>query len=241
MAICTLRTVGQLEAGFVLAPERYDPRRSLTAGASTGKRVSDIATLSRSVLSAQSAPAQGSFVILDTSDAREGILSWRKPAIPAREIGSTKKPLQPGDVIISRLRPYLRQVAFCDVPSGETQFACSTEFFVLRSKDGASIAFLVPFLLSRQVQSVLAASQEGGHHPRFNEETLLNLPVEARLLRRRKDVSLRIEKSVRLYREAEQLLAQQIEQLERQDNPSRPSVTSRTLGIRKRYRKASAK
>ncbi len=241
MAICTIRTVGQLEAGFVLAPERYDPRRSLTAGASAGKRVSDLATLSRTVLSAQSASPTDAYVILDTSDAREGVLNWRKPAIAAQEIGSTKKPLQPGDVIISRLRPYLRQVAFCDLPSGGTRFACSTEFFVLRSKDGASIAFLVPFLLSRQVQSVLAASQEGGHHPRFNEETLLNLPVEARLLRRRKDVSLRIEKSVRLYREAEQLLAQQIEQLERQDNPSRPSVTSRTLGIRKRYRKASAK
>ena len=241
MAIFTLRTVGQLEAGFVLAPERYDPRRSPAAGASTGKRVGDIVSLSRNVLTARSASSTGSFVILDTSDAREGVLSWRKPAIPAREMGSAKKPLQPGDVIISRLRPYLRQVAFCDIPSGETRFACSTEFFVLRAKDGASIAFLVPFLLSRQVQSVLAASQEGGHHPRFNEDTLLNLPVDAGLLRRRKAVSLRIEKSVRMYREAEQLMAEQIALLELQDKPSRPSVTSRTLGIRKRYRKASAK
>ena len=239
MAIFTLRTVAQLEPGFVLAPERYDPRRSVSAGTSAGKRLGDIVSLSRNVLSAQSASPSGAYVILDTSDAREGLLSWRKPAIAAQEIGSAKKPLQPGDVIISRLRPYLRQVAFCDIPLGKTRFACSTEFFVLRATDGVSLAFLVPFLLSRRVQAVLAASQEGGHHPRFNEETLLNLPVDAGLLQRRQEVSQLVEKSVRLYREAEQLMAEQIEQL--QDKPSRPSVTSRTLGMRKRYRKASAK
>jgi hypothetical protein len=32
------------------------------------------------------------------------------------------------------------------------------------------------------VQEVLAASQEGGHHPRFTAEALLALPVPARVV-----------------------------------------------------------
>ena len=68
----------------------------------------------------------------------------------------------PGDVIISRLRPYLRQVAFVDSDIRGYELSatilCSTEFFVLRAIEQESIAFLVPFLLSQSTQQVLAAS-----------------------------------------------------------------------------------
>jgi hypothetical protein len=80
---------------------------------------------------------------------------------------------------------------------------CSTEFFVMRAKGPESIAFLVPFLLSDQVQEVLAASQEGGHHPRFDQETLFNLPVPKKWLSNRDKISSSIEKAIKLYRESE--------------------------------------
>ena len=108
---------------------------------------------------------------------------------------------QIGDVLISRLRPYLRQVAYVDrtIPVlSEAALLCSTEFFVLRSVDQQSIAFLVPFLLSVQVQRVLAASQEGGHHPRVRESTLLTLPLPSSLLETRAATSSAVGRNLRL-------------------------------------------
>ncbi len=82
---------------------------------------------------------------------------------------------------------------------------CSMEFFVLDSADSASIAFLAPLLPSRQLRAILAASQEGGHHPLFNERALTALSVPAALLERRSELSARVECAVdqtrRAYRE----------------------------------------
>ncbi len=147
--------------------------------------------------------------VLDTSDAREGIVSCRKGPVPARKIGSTKKLVERGCVLISRLRPYLRQVAYVDgeVPGwgADAPMYCSMEFFVLRSADDQPISFLVPFLLSKPVQTVLAASQEGGHHPRFNQNTLLELPIPNALVERREEHSRRMEEAVSLFRRSERL------------------------------------
>lgn len=83
---------------------------------------------------------------------------------------------------------------------------CSTEFFVLRSLTDESIAFLVPYLLSEAVQTVLAASQEGGHHPRFDESTLLSLPIPEAILANRASASEDVKKSAALYRQSEQTM-----------------------------------
>ncbi len=207
MAITTIRSATELETGFVLAPERYDPRRTVTSG-QTSTSLSSIATIARNIV--QPGEKLGSCLVLDTSDAREGIIISRTMPVNGAEIGSAKKVIKPNDVIISRLRPYLRQVAFVDDAiqhSKDAQLVCSTEFFVLRSNDDRSIAFLVPFLLSGRVQEVLAASQEGGHHPRINESTLTTLPVPEKLIEERDAMSANIEKSVRLYRESETIVS----------------------------------
>jgi hypothetical protein len=156
-------------------------------------------------------------VALDTSDAREGIINLRKPIIVARELGSAKKVAQPGDILISRLRPYLRQIAFIDngvEGHPEAVIACSTEFYVLRSTDHQSIAFLLPFLLSDQVQKVLAAAQEGGHHPRFREDVLLNLPVDARIIHDRDLLSQAVKQSIDLSRQSQLMMLDAISQIE---------------------------
>jgi len=88
---------------------------------------------------------------------------------------STKKVVQAGDVLISRLRSYLKQVAV--VPPEVPKAYVSTEFIVLRGANDTHIAFLLPFFLSSHVQTILAWSQDGNEHPRFNETVLLSLTI----------------------------------------------------------------
>lgn len=216
MALINIRARSTLATIDVLAPERYDPRRALDSGVATTVLLGEVVNIVRRMI--QPSADLGRCRVLDTSDAREGIVIARKTPVNGSEIGSAKKVIEPHNVIISRLRPYLRQVAFVDVEMADPEGAllvCSTEFFVLRSPDKHSIAFLVPFLLSRQVQEVLAASQEGGHHPRFDDSTLLTLPVPVSLLDRRDATSTIIEKAVELYRQYERGVAEMIADAEK--------------------------
>ena len=205
MAIATVLDVARLDDGWILAPERYDPRRRHAEH--DGSRLLDIVNVLREQTSAAKADATQRFLVLDTGDANNGIIKTTKSPCDGSAIGSTKKRIRPGQVIISRLRPYLRQVAWVDSGLLEAktpglELLCSTEFFVLDSEDGASIAFLVPLLLSTHVQSILAASQEGGHHPRFNERTLTTLPIPKSLLEQRAELSEQVERAVNKARRA---------------------------------------
>lgn len=204
MALVSTHKANLLGPSLVLAPERYDPRRSVETSEGS-VLLGEVISLARRTVSPSSDLAQ--YLVLDTSDAREGVVIGRK--LPTTSIGSAKKSAQPGDVIISRLRPYLRQVAYVDngiLNLSEATLVCSTEFYVLRPRDERSIAFLVPFLLSDQVQEVLAASQEGGHHPRFSDSTLLGLPIPKKLLDNREPASAAIETAVTCYRECEAMI-----------------------------------
>lgn len=205
MAIAAVVDVSRLDNGIVLAPERYDPRRRFVAQGST--HLLDIVHLSRETIDTESAEPGRQYLVLATGNARDGIIRPTMPPSDVSAIGSTKKRIRSGQVIISRLRPYLRQVAWVDPglsQSGGADYdiVCSTEFYVLDSKDGQSIAFLVPFLLSYRVQRVLAASQEGGHHPRFNDRTLKSLPIPAPLLEQRAHLSAQVEGAVTQARKA---------------------------------------
>lgn len=216
MAYISIRARSTLATIDVLAAERYDPRRAINSGDAKTVLLGDVVNLVRRVV--QPSVDIGRCLVFDTSDAREGILSSRKSPVNGSAIGSAKKVIETRDVIISRLRPYLRQAAFVDaeMPNPERAlFVCSTEFFVLRSPDNCSIAFLVPFLLSRLVQEVLAAAQEGGHHPRVDDATLLTLPVPVSLLDAREAVSRNVEKAVAFYRQYERDIAEMIDYAEK--------------------------
>ncbi|MGB8294088.1 MAG: hypothetical protein WCG85_01540 [Polyangia bacterium] len=186
MGIHVLRRVADLGDGFVLAPERFDPRRRVEVAAR--RCLSDVVEVVSENVSAKSCKSPGAVLILDTAHAFEGFVVFRHDPVPPASMGSAKRRVQAGDVIISRLRPYLRQVALVDealfrlCPGGNAVVA-STEFFVLRGRAGFDAAGLVPFLLSEPVQEALAAGQEGGHHPRFAKELLLSLPVPDQVAR----------------------------------------------------------
>ena len=139
------------------------------------------------------AKASGMNLVIDTSDAQEGILIGSNCPVKGADIGSQKKIACAHDVVISRLRPYLRQVAYIDTDFAKrhanVSSVFSTEYFVLRSIDSLSIAFLVPYLLSARVQTILAASVEGGHHPRFKDSALMNLVIPDALVKMREQTS----------------------------------------------------
>lgn len=117
----------------------------------------------------------------DLSDALHFELGDGHPVTPAIEVGSAKKRFAHGDVVISRLRSYLREIALVRTsPSVPT--VGSSEFIVLRQlpgRDGRTLApaALLVFLRSLAVQTILRWSQDGSHHPRFSEDDLLPTPV----------------------------------------------------------------
>ena len=211
MALISIQSKTNLASPVILAPERYDPRRQIKTNENEVVELGSIVTSVKKMV--KSSVDIGKCFVLDTSDAQEGIVIARKQSLLGTEIGSTKKEVKSGDVIISRLRPYLRQVEFIDeeIPNAKgTQILCSTEFFVLRSIDNLSIAFLVPFLLSDAIQEVLAASQEGGHHPRFIESALLTLPIPKNLLSQRLMISEVVKNSIQMYRTSENAMSNMV-------------------------------
>lgn len=204
MALIARRLVSELGDDLVLVPERYDPRRDLARGGSRTIEIGELVDVSRELVHAARVRELARAIVLDTSHARDGLVET--PSGAERDVRSAKKVLRPGDVIVSRLRPYLRQVAWIDAAvAGVAERATivgSTEFVVLRARDRRSIAFLVPFLLSAPIQEVLAASQEGGHHPRVPEASLLALGLPHGLVARRDEVSRRVERAIGAQRRA---------------------------------------
>jgi hypothetical protein len=94
---------------------------------------------------------------------------------------STKKTMRDGDVVISRLRSYLKQIAVVRLANGEVAVG-SSEFYVLRPIADLKAEALLAYLRSDLVQTVLKWSQDGTAHPRFDEATLLSLPVPQALI-----------------------------------------------------------
>lgn len=119
----------------------------------------------------------------DLTDALDPFLDSTKPATAPEEIASTKKRIAAGDLVVSRLRSYLREIAVV-LPSDEITAVASTEFIVLRPKKEKTLAVeaLLIYLRSFLPQIVFKWSQDGSNHPRFDERELLNLPAPRALI-----------------------------------------------------------
>ncbi len=204
MAKTFSKLVATLDNGFVLSPERYHPDKFQPSQG--GVKLSEIVyevreSISRTYKGAADRP---NAIVFDTSDAYNGFLNIERTVEPINKLGSQKKNISRGDVIISRLRPYLRQVAYVGRDYYDQELLLgSTEFFVLRplTKD-EDISFLVPFLLSDQVQKILSISVEGAHHPRFNSNTLLQLEVPRSFFEKSHELSQKVTTSIQQYNEA---------------------------------------
>jgi hypothetical protein len=196
MGVITVLPLSALADGWVLAPERYDPERQVEVESDV--LVQDLFEVVTDNVGPKAMSGRP-VLVLDTTHACEGFVLYRHSPCTSSGLGSSKRQLQPGDVIISRLRPYLRQVAFVDsalfnLAEGGNSVVASTEFFVLRSKGAMSAAALVPYLLCDRVQSALAAAQEGGHHPRFGRDSIASLPVPRWVIAEATSVACRVER-----------------------------------------------
>jgi hypothetical protein len=171
-----VRTLADLGPSITLAPERHRAAGlDEASGVPLGMRV--IERTER-----VTGDALRDAIVIDTTHARDGVLdiaaARRAPAPPS----SAKKRVHPGDLLVSRLRPYLRQIALAHPAALRAcegrAVACSTEFYVLAPRTkGESLAYLLPWLLGAPAQAVLAAAQEGGHHPRVPRELLLAMRI----------------------------------------------------------------
>lgn len=209
MAICIIKSTAELGEHFILTPERYNPRRRMNLSQEdSGVLLSEIVTLENIIITAKKNELD--WYQINTSDAIGGCLN-----VPHNheKLNSNKKLIKKGDVIISRLRPYLHQVAYVDVCINN--LCASTEFYVLRSRNDESIAFLVPFLLSFAVQKVFTNAVEGSQHPRFKEEDLLNLVIPLKLFLERKQISSNIEEAINKYRVYESEINSAIQHINR--------------------------
>ncbi|MFN2529329.1 MAG: class I SAM-dependent DNA methyltransferase [Candidatus Baltobacteraceae bacterium] len=189
----------QLDENLTLAPER-------NTGAAAPARAACIGDVAKNTSTYCKPGEPGPFVVVDTTHALDGFISTR-PLETVKVLRSNKKRLQAGDVIVSRLRPYLRQVAYVDAELLQrfpgAQLCCSTEFYVLRTDRDEDAAFLVPFLLTSEIQVLLARSQEGGHHPRVPCGVVTNIALSAGLLRARHPLSTEFARVVAAFREVE--------------------------------------
>lgn len=141
----------------------------------------------------------------DLSEALKPTFDDGLPPVPISEIGSTKKFMRRGDVVISRLRSYLRQIAVVNT-SDAIPTVGSTEFIVLRPKAGIDPEVLMVFLRSQPVQTVLKYCQEGNQHPRFSENNLLDIPFPDLLLQHSGQIVAQIRQARESREEAQALL-----------------------------------
>lgn len=181
-----VRALADLAPDFILAPERHVLAAGTAAGGD-GVPLGDLVIERRERIDpTTSADA----VVLDTSHARDGILDVAGALRDGAGGKSAKKRAAAGDLVVSRLRPYLRQIALVHpkaiAMAAKRPLALSTEFYVLAPRDdGDELAFLVPFLLSAEAQAALADAQEGGHHPRVPRSSLFALRIPRALIRSR--------------------------------------------------------
>ena len=209
MAICILKSNKQLGVNFILTPERYNPRRRMSIDNEDTILMSEIVEIVNDIITKKQ--AQGKSIIqINTSDAMGGYLNINSEVNDS--INSNKKILRKGDVIISRLRPYLRQVAYVDEDRKEI-LGASTEFFVIRARNNESIAYLVPFLLSQPAQLVLENSVKGSQHPRFKEEDVLNLKIPKNIYDERANISKRVIEAIESYRSYERSIFKEIKEM----------------------------
>lgn len=142
----------------------------------------------------------------DLTDALQPFLDETVEPATRETIASTKKRLRPGDLVVSRLRSYLKEIAVV-LDSGAIPLVGSTEFIVLRPQKGSiRVEALLAFLRSKYVQTVLKWSQDGSNHPRFHEDELLNLRIPQVVIDHQDEVASLVDRAIQARRDARTML-----------------------------------
>jgi type I restriction enzyme, S subunit len=203
------RSFKDLIAGHRFGAEYYMPCKQRALSALTGephKTLRDHAPNIRDLWQPERA-AKGAMVRnFDLGDALEPFLDDTVAPMPAAEVGSSKKQFKPGDVVVSRLRSYLREIAVVRTTNG-VPCVGSSEFIVLRpTGKGLSAETILVYLRCPLVQTILKWSQDGSNHPRFDEDDLMALPVPDRLMKVSAKIEAHVHDAITARQEATRLL-----------------------------------
>jgi len=156
-----------------------------------------------------------SILNFDLTDALRYFVDEHGEMIRENEIGSLKKWLKRGDVIVSRLRSYLKEIAYVNVPQ-DVNAVGSSEFIVLRQlhKD-VHPELLIVYLRSKPVQTILKWSQDGSNHPRFNENELLAIRLPDKVLKLQDEIRRMVQSGIQANKDAKRLLAEAKSEVEK--------------------------
>lgn len=174
-------------AGFVSRCGRLDSQYFMPAKTETiavlaaldGVRLGDVFRSVRDIVNPKKNRPLGLVRNFDVTHALEPVLNDDQELVDFSDIGSAKKLMRDGDVVISRLRSYLKEIAIVDTQKKQP-IVGSTEFIVLRPRKKECLiapATLMTFLRSQPVQAILKWCQDGSQHPRFSEGDLLSIPL----------------------------------------------------------------
>jgi restriction endonuclease S subunit len=219
MAVFSIIKLSELEGAKILAPEFYHPDKIRTKryleNACT-KKIKDCFYNVKEIFDPKITYLTQQGVVFDLSDVTSYFLYGGKKVTSSEEVGSAKKIFFQNDVLISRLRPYLKEVSF--IAFNEKLKLASTEFIVLRQKDNHYYPeTLFAYLISKELQNILAWSITGTEHPRFNEDYFLKLPLPAFSEDIHKKIKIIVQsawkiflKSLDFYSQAENILLEEL-------------------------------
>ena len=186
-------------------PAKEQVRRVLAS--MPGRTLGDYVDSIRDVFVPKRAAATTRVRNYDVTDALLPQLDTEKETSMVSEIGSVKKRFADGDVVISRLRAYLREIAVvqkCD----DVPVVGSSEFIVLRLRDrycNITAETLMVFLRSVPVQTILKWCQDGSQHPRFGESDLLSIFVPDVVAEASEEITAITRESFSAHRQARRL------------------------------------
>jgi hypothetical protein len=218
MAVWSIVEFAHLGEDFMLAAEHYHPAKLRTLNrlaALPGRTVGELFEEIQDTV--RPGTVEGAARLYDLTDALGSLL---RPGTDITEADflSNRKRVQTGDIIVSRLRSYLKEIVV--VPALPHVLLVSPEFIVLRLRPESGLtsgAWLLPYLLSEPVQTILQWSQTGSAHPRFNSDTLLAIRIPEAVIQLADNLSESVEaahqtvaSSSVLYNEAEVLLLHEL-------------------------------
>lgn len=173
-----------------------------------GKRLEEYFRPVRQLWQPNEHPADSVVRNYDLTDALVPFLDDTTPTTLAGEIKSTKKVLKAGDLVVSRLRSYLKEIAVV-LSSNGAPLVGSAEFIVLRSrKSDLSPEALLVFLRSKPIQTILKWCQDGSNHPRFAESELLRIPVPDAVCNAQDAIGEKIKEAIAARQESVRLIEQ---------------------------------
>jgi len=171
-----------------------------------GKRISDYFHSIWEIYNPTREDTGKSILNFDLTDALHYFVDETGPTIAENEIGSLKKRMQNGDVIVSRLRSYLKEIALVEVPKG-IECVGSSEFVLLRAKSSEVYPEgLVVYLRSEPVQTILKWWQDGSNPPRFQHEELLAIKLPDVVIKEQDDILKLIRSVIHANQEVKRLL-----------------------------------